>query len=191
MLQIQRIHFIIILLLAFPCWAEAQYYNLSFRNYASNTGLSQSEVNCVFEDRNGMLWIGTSYGLTLYDGKEFKKYYKDINDSTSIGGNIITDIAQDKKGFLWFSIYNSGISRLNPVNKKFENFQPSKNKKGIISSKISSLLVAADDKVWAASPQGLSVYDGKTGIFYNIPSLSTGQTFQLTCMEKTQTDMLK
>jgi signal transduction histidine kinase/ligand-binding sensor domain-containing protein len=147
------------------------------------TGLTQSEVNCVFEDQNGMLWIGSSYGLTLYDGKEFKKYYNDINDSTSIGGNVITDIAQDKKGFLWFSVYNSGISRLNPVNKKFENFQPSKNNKGIISSKISSLLVARDDKVWAASPHGLSVYDDKTDLFYNVPSLVPGQTLQLTCME--------
>jgi signal transduction histidine kinase/ligand-binding sensor domain-containing protein len=137
----------------------------------------------VFEDRNGMLWIGSSYGLTLFDGREFKKYYNDINDSTSIGGNVITDIAQDKKGFLWFSIYNSGISRLNPVNKKFENFRPSKNKNGIISSKISSLLVDRNDKVWAASRQGLSVYDRQADKFYNIASVS-GQKFELICMEQ-------
>jgi signal transduction histidine kinase/ligand-binding sensor domain-containing protein len=168
----------------------AQYYNLNFRNYSSIDGLSQSEVNCVFEDNNGFLWIGTGYGLTLYDGKQFKTYYNQVNDSTSIGGNFVTDIAQDKKGYLWFSIYNSGISRLNPVNKKFENYQPSKKKKGIISDQINTLLVDKYDKVWAASPDGLSVYDANTESFATISSLVPGQAFSIKCMEKDRTDMI-
>ncbi|HEX5669335.1 MAG TPA: two-component regulator propeller domain-containing protein, partial [Chitinophagaceae bacterium] len=190
MLSNRNTYFFLILVLVVPIMAGAQYYNLNFRNYSSMDGLSQSEVNCVFEDNNGFLWIGTGYGLTLYDGKQFKNYYNQVNDSTSIGGNFVTDIAQDKKGYLWFSIYNSGISRLNPVNKKFENYQPSKKKKGIISDQMNTLLVDKYDKVWAASPDGLSVYDANTESFANISSLVPGQAFSIKCMEKDRTDMI-
>ncbi|HLO82509.1 MAG TPA: two-component regulator propeller domain-containing protein [Chitinophagaceae bacterium] len=187
MLSNRKTHLILILAMVLPILGQAQYYNLAFRNYSSMDGLSQSEVNCVFEDKDGFLWIGTGYGLTLYDGKEFKNYYNRVDDTTSIGGNFIVDIAQDKKGYLWFSIYNSGISRLNPVNKKFENYQPSRKKNGVISDKMNSLLVDNYDKVWASSPEGLSIYDGKTASFYNISSIIPGEKFSINCMEKDAT----
>jgi ligand-binding sensor domain-containing protein/signal transduction histidine kinase len=190
LLSNRKTYFFLIAVLVAPLLGIAQYYNINFRNYSSIDGLSQSEVNCVFEDKDGFLWIGTSYGLTLYDGKQFKTYYNRVNDSTSIGGNVVTDIAQDKKGYLWFSIYNSGISRLNPVNKKFENYQPSKKNDGIISDKMNTLLVDRNDRVWAASPHGLSVYDADTESFVNIGSLVPGKKFSINCMEKDRTGMI-
>jgi ligand-binding sensor domain-containing protein len=57
-------------------------------------------VECVFQDKDGFLWIGTRYGLTRYDGKEFKTYFHHVDDPNSIGENFILDISQDKSGFL-------------------------------------------------------------------------------------------
>ena len=182
-LRITALLCIILSALAFRSYS--QYYNLTFRNYSSSTGLSQSEVECVYQDREGFLWIGTRYGLTRYDGKEFKTYYHHIDDPNSIGENQLIDISQDKKGFLWFAVFNSGISRLNPLNKKFENFRPQHGKNSIISGKMTSMLIDGEDRVWAGTSEGLSVYDPSKNHFTNIPHLQGEQAnWKIACMEK-------
>ncbi len=168
-LLIHRTNCLLLLFFALACsHASGQYYNLGFRNYSSFNGLSQSEVQCVYEDKTGFLWIGTGYGLTLFDGRDFTSYYHRINDSTSLGGNLISDITEDKKGRLWFSIYNSGISRMDPLTKKFRNFHPSVKKNSILSDKVNRLLVDEADRIWVGSDQGLSVYDQGKDAFQNI-----------------------
>src|SRR5688572_196079 len=80
--------------------AISQYYNLTFRNFTSSNGLSQSEVETVCEDKYGFIWIGTRFGLTRYDGQEFRTFYHRINDPKSMGENIVTCIRTDSKGEL-------------------------------------------------------------------------------------------
>ncbi len=36
-------------------------------------GVSLASVNCMLKDVNGFLWIGTSYGLTRFDGSYLHK----------------------------------------------------------------------------------------------------------------------
>jgi ligand-binding sensor domain-containing protein len=173
----------ILLLLARP--VSGQYYNLTFRNYSSSTGLSQSEVECAYQDREGFLWIGTRYGLTRYDGKDFKTYFHHVDDPSSIGENFIIDISQDKYGDLWMAVYNSGISRLNPLNNKFENFRPEENKNSIISEKVSSLLIDSSGKIWAGTVEGLSVYDPVKKIFSNHRTAAgESNRLSISCMER-------
>jgi ligand-binding sensor domain-containing protein/signal transduction histidine kinase len=185
---VQRLRIsVIILFLLFLAWpsAHGQYYNLTFRNYSSATGLSQSEVECTFQDKDGFLWIGTRYGLTRYDGKEFKTYFHHIDDPNSIGENFILDISQDKSGFLWMVILNTGISRLNPLNNKFENFSPQEGKNSIISEKVTSMLIDNTDNIWIGTQEGLSVYDPVKKLFSNLSMVpGESKTLSISCMEK-------
>ena len=109
-----------------PFIMKAQYYNLAFRNYSSANGLSQSEVNCVYRDRLGFIWVGSEFGLTRYDGREFSTYYHKVNDSTSLGENSIKDITEDNDGAIWLAIGASGVSKMEMVTKKFVNYKPNK-----------------------------------------------------------------
>ena len=179
-----RTTLLLFFLLAFSA-ASGQYYNLGFRNYSSVNGLSQSEVQCVYKDRTGFLWIGTGYGLTLFDGRDFTTYYHRVNDPQSLGGNLISDITEDKKGKLWFSIYNSGISRMDPLTKKFTNYQPSDNKNSILSGKVNTILVDGSDRIWVGCAEGLSVYDQGNNTFYNIifPD-GNNEKLPVNCIEK-------
>ena len=101
----------------------SQYYNLTFRNFSSSNGLSQSEVQSIKEDKYGFIWIGTRFGLTRYDGKEFRTFYHLNNNPNSLGENIVSDIEQDSKGILWFALYNSGISEMNGLNFTFKKYR--------------------------------------------------------------------
>jgi ligand-binding sensor domain-containing protein/signal transduction histidine kinase len=142
-------------------------------------------VECTYQDREGFLWIGTRYGLTRYDGKEFKTYFHHVDDPNSIGENFILDISQDNSGFLWFAVYNSGISRLNPLNKKFENFRPREDRNSIVSEKVTSLLIDREGYIWAGTKEGLSIYDPEKNVFSNLRNIPGEQkTWSITCMEK-------
>jgi ligand-binding sensor domain-containing protein/two-component sensor histidine kinase len=69
---------------------KAQLFN--FRNYSLDDGLSQSEINCIFEDSRGYLWLGTSGGgLCRFDGKEFKTY----EEKDGLCGQIISSVSED------------------------------------------------------------------------------------------------
>lgn len=151
--------------------AVSQYYNLTFRNFTSSNGLSQSEVETVWEDKYGFIWIGTRFGLTRYDGQEFRSFYHRINDPTSMGENIVTGIRSDSKGELWLTLYNSGLSRMNSLNFTFTNYHPEPGENSLLSEKVNVLEIDRQDRVWVGTESGLSIYDPRTGKFTNITTL--------------------
>lgn len=51
---------------------SAQHYN--FINYSTESGLAQSQIRAIAQDKNGYLWLGTLGGLSKYDGKKFVNY---------------------------------------------------------------------------------------------------------------------
>jgi len=46
----------------------------SFKSYAQETGLANLSLNCLLQDRDGLLWVGTQNGLFWYDGKSFHDF---------------------------------------------------------------------------------------------------------------------
>ncbi|MEN8118018.1 MAG: two-component regulator propeller domain-containing protein, partial [Bacteroidota bacterium] len=77
----------------------AQQYN--FTTWSIDDGLSQSVVNCIFQDSRGYIWMGTQNGLDRFDGENFILYRYDPTDSGSISNNWIYSISEDKEGNLW------------------------------------------------------------------------------------------
>ncbi len=58
----------------------------SFNKFTVNNGLPGSLINCITLDEDGFMWVGTSNGLSRYDGSEFKNYYHQVS-AASIPGN--------------------------------------------------------------------------------------------------------
>ena len=42
--------------------------DMKFRRLDTRDGLSNSQINYLFQDSKGVIWMGTSYGLNRYDG---------------------------------------------------------------------------------------------------------------------------
>ncbi|HNF81319.1 MAG TPA: two-component regulator propeller domain-containing protein, partial [Cyclobacteriaceae bacterium] len=47
---------------------ELRKKRIIFDQLLENQSLSQSSINCVLQDHDGFLWIGTFSGLIRYDG---------------------------------------------------------------------------------------------------------------------------
>lgn len=62
----------IILLLFISNLLIAQEYITSVNHYDLEDGLSHNQINWVFQDSRGMIWVGAANGINRYDGKEFK-----------------------------------------------------------------------------------------------------------------------
>ncbi len=73
--------FVSILLFPFKVYSNANYYSI---NYTTTNGLSQNDVNCLLQDSDGYIWLGTNDGLNRYDGYTFKKYGFGYNGLNSV-----------------------------------------------------------------------------------------------------------
>ncbi len=69
-----------------------------FRNYGVENSLPSNVVYTLAQDDNGYLWVGTTEGLSRFDG--FKFYKVGFPDSS--GGRYPTFSLKDRKGTLWF-----------------------------------------------------------------------------------------
>lgn len=140
-------------------------------------GLSNNEVNCIYQARNGYIWIGTFDGLNRYDGYEFRTFRKKIGDANSLVNNRVQDILEDASDRLWVatmggvSIYNSRLEKFttlvySPLNQQEEE-QAADN--------ITSLKKDVNEDILVGTvSEGLLVYDHKKQRAYQAPMLEDG-----------------
>ena len=137
---------------------DAQYYNFNFQNFNSNNGLPGNDVECLYQDSRDYIWIGTRYGLSMFDGTHFKNFLHDPNDNTSIGGSRVFTIQEDKKGGLWVATENFGISRIDLKTFRIRNFPISTNQY-LEDRYINTLFIDQKGIIWIGSQTGISYFD--------------------------------
>ena len=57
--------------------------------------LGSSSVTAICQDRYGLMWIGTDYGLCRFDGYQFTHYLHHHNDRYSLPHNNICCLLSD------------------------------------------------------------------------------------------------
>jgi len=80
---------------------HAETYN--FAHLDNTQGLSNNQIERIFKDSRGFMWIGTNFGLNRYDGYHVKVYKSIKNDNTSLIYNAISGIQEDKNGNIWLT----------------------------------------------------------------------------------------
>ncbi|MXV15252.1 ligand-binding sensor domain-containing protein [Hufsiella ginkgonis] len=56
---------------------NAAALEILFNRISVNDGLSSNFVNCVWQSKDGFLWVGTENGLQRFDGRKFIQIYRD------------------------------------------------------------------------------------------------------------------
>ena len=67
-------------------------------------GLASNQVNCLYQDSRGFIWVGTANGLQRFDGSKFIRFQ---HRSNSVPIDEVNNIVEDDKGRLWLSFINS------------------------------------------------------------------------------------
>ena len=95
--------FLIFLLVYFTHFsAQAQVGKL----FTTDSEISSSLINQIYQDDKGYLWVATEDGLNKYDGAKVTIYKQNESDSTSILNNYVKSIFQDRSGRLYFGFFN-------------------------------------------------------------------------------------
>ncbi|MEL6730863.1 MAG: two-component regulator propeller domain-containing protein, partial [Bacteroidota bacterium] len=55
----------------------AQFDGKEFRSYNTRQGLVSNYINALLTTSDDQLWIGTTYGASRYDGRQFYNYLND------------------------------------------------------------------------------------------------------------------
>lgn len=120
---------------------------------SSNEGLSQQDVDCIAQDKQGFVWIGTYDGLNRYDGSRFSIFRHIPNDTNSISDNRILSLEEWRsRDELWIGTEGGGLNCYNLKSERFTTyFKNNAGGSGVITS-----LHCYDDAMWVGSVNGLS-----------------------------------
>ncbi len=92
-----------------------------FDRISVESGMSQSIVTALFQDRRGFVWVGTTDGLNLFDGYEFSVFRHDPQNPKSLSHSYIKGIFEDRSGRLWIGTLD-GLNLLEPDHRTFRRF---------------------------------------------------------------------
>lgn len=136
-----------------------------FDHLTMREGLSQSTVNCIFQDSRGFIWLGTESGLDRYDGYSIHAYNRQRGNPNALASDYIWQIAEDKQGHLWLATDDGGVARWSARTDGFEQFRHDPQRPdSLASDSTRTLLIDAQGRVWVGTQDaGLDVLDPSTG----------------------------
>ena len=118
------------------------------KHLTTEDGLSQATINDLIKDSSGFVWIATEDGLNRFDGKEFKHYKHSESDSTSITGNVLNKLCEDKNGNIWVGTIGNG---LNYYDRKANIFKRIQLEYAYDTETISDILIEDNGIIWVAT----------------------------------------
>lgn len=136
-----------------------------FDQLPEKLGLSQSSINCILQDREGFLWIGTWSGLLRYDGYSAIVYHSG-NAPGQLKSNKITAIFEDHHGYLWVGTHMGGLFRFDKSTGTFLQFIHNAQDTGSLSHNyVSCIGEDQHGNLWVGTDNGLNVYDAANNKF--------------------------
>ena len=132
-------------------FAFIQLYSVRYniKNYTIDDGLIDREVQTIFEDSKGNIWIGTfSGGINKFDGEKFINYTK-IDGLPDV---FVGSIAEDKNGNIWFGTMG-GLCKFDGEN--FINYRKGKNK----TYYVRTIEIDDENNLWLSTSKGLTKFN--------------------------------
>jgi signal transduction histidine kinase/ligand-binding sensor domain-containing protein/DNA-binding response OmpR family regulator len=149
-------------------------YNLlsrEARRYHSTKGLKDDRardelpddwINCVYADRDGLIWIGHYKGVSCFNPEN--ESFLTINHRNSLTvGCVGYSFTEDRYGNIWAGT-SDGLYRYNKKSGQTTHFSETD---GLANDVVCGLASDEDGNVWATTYNGMSKYDAHTNRFIN------------------------
>lgn len=143
--------------------------SLKFKQISTLNGLPTDEVQKVYQDKDGLIWFATRYGLCQFDGYEVKLYKSNLYTPGLITSNNVYCLADDGEHNLWIGT-QEGVNVLNKKTGKIRSYLSP----AIPCNSVSCILVTRDYTVWLGTDAGLCQYNPQNDTFVIYDERITG-----------------
>jgi ligand-binding sensor domain-containing protein/signal transduction histidine kinase/DNA-binding response OmpR family regulator len=147
----------VLALLLFVCLCTAlttRAQKIFFRHYTVSDGLCANTIWDIEQDEQGYMWFGTKYGLSRFDGYNFKCFQYQKGVAESLGNNFIRKIFKYDAKTFWIGT-DEGIYSFDLATEKFTPFKPLQN------FFINDVVRAKNGDIWIATKE--------KGVFCYVP----------------------
>lgn len=123
-------------------------------------GLISDNVQALFVDSGGRLWVGTEQGLSVLENGGWRS----ITDQQGLAGLDVSAISEGHDGGLWFATWGDGVSKY--LNDVWTTYTTSD---GLLAPGVEAVWAdPASPRVWFGTVSGLSEFDGRSWQNYGI-----------------------
>ena len=120
-------------------------------------GLIGTNITCLFEDKNGFLWIATDQGLYRYDGENLLLYFRVSRTQ------LIFSMLEDNQGNIWMGTTGSQANGLFVIDVKAGIVKHLTTSQGLSNNSIVSMLSDNQGRIWVTTyPDGVNIIDENT-----------------------------
>jgi ligand-binding sensor domain-containing protein len=141
--------------------ASGKMDSFSINTNASKPILPKAIITALYEDAQGIYWIGTQEGFAkviLDETKDFKPrvtWYYNSNSRKSLNYNLVSCLLDDPatpNKYLWISTKGGGLNRLN---KNTGDFLHLTTKDGLPHDVVYGILADDDGNIWGSTNNGI------------------------------------
>ena len=150
-----------------------KYDGYNFTSYKHDledtTSLIDNTLTTLYEDKEGILWIGTWLGLEKFDRLKntFIHYIPNPSDSGANLDNDVLSICEDRNGVLWVGT-SDGLLNFDRTKEKFTYLRHDSTDPGSIShNSINAICKDKEGSLWFGTQVGLDKFDFETGKFFH------------------------
>ena len=127
-------------------------------------GMSSPLPTCIYEDRYGYIWIGTQYGLDLYDGYGITQMNDYITATARTSFEWVWSISEDTEGNLWVCS-SRGLFQYDRKRQSFEMLLPNLAEPGSEDNTVFAVNQDSEGIYWLFTAGGLFSYDRGANLF--------------------------
>ncbi len=152
--------------------------------------LEANVVRAIAEDEDDLLWIGTEYGVYVYNRTTRKSLHYNqsfYNTPTNLSDKAIHSLYRSKENIMWIGTYFGGLNYAKPVKNGFNKLLPGEVNTSLAGKAISQIIQSKNGKIWLGTEDGgITIYDRKKNSYGYLkhsktsgPSLSSNNVHAL------------
>lgn len=143
-------------------------------NPANSNSLSNNVIKTLYEDKDGIIWIGTAGGgLNRFDpeSERFSSFMYDPFNKSSISNNDVYSIFEDSRGRFWVGTFGGGLNLFDRATQTFKSFRhESTDINSISGDAIRAITEDRHGNLWIGiDAGGLNCFNPETSVFTRFP----------------------
>lgn len=128
--------------------------------------LEVNAIRVIAEGPGKKLWLGTEYGLFIYDPQNgsFEHYTQSYDQSPgTLSDKALYSIFRSKEDIMWIGTYFGGVNIVRPYANRFRTLKPGAGPKDLSGRAVSDIIQDKHGKIWIATEDGgVNIWDRRT-----------------------------